>query len=125
MGFMTRSFKELETASIFRRSKTSATFSGQLFLMIELNHITLIRTTQRSSEKSVHMKFSSSIIAAFLLANMTAFGAAAPVTTTPHPVPSIQDTETPAQRDARMGWWREARFGMFIHWGLYAVPGGV
>jgi alpha-L-fucosidase len=25
--------------------------------------------------------------------------------------------ETPAQRDARMKWWREARFGMFIHWG--------
>lgn len=23
-----------------------------------------------------------------------------------------------------MDWWREARFGMFIHWGLYAVPGG-
>src|SRR5580704_8512369 len=32
--------------------------------------------------------------------------------------------ETPAQRDARMKWWREARFGMFIHWGLYAVPAG-
>ncbi len=32
--------------------------------------------------------------------------------------------ETPAQHDARMGWWREARFGMFIHWGLYAVPAG-
>lgn len=32
--------------------------------------------------------------------------------------------ETPAQRDARMAWWREARFGMFIHWGLYAVPAG-
>ena len=30
--------------------------------------------------------------------------------------------ETPAQRDARMAWWRDARFGMFIHWGLYAVP---
>ncbi len=26
--------------------------------------------------------------------------------------------------DARMDWWREARFGMFIHWGLYAVPAG-
>ena len=25
-------------------------------------------------------------------------------------------------RDARMEWWREARFGMFIHWGLYALP---
>jgi alpha-L-fucosidase len=33
--------------------------------------------------------------------------------------------ETPAQHDARMAWWREARFGMFIHWGLYAIPAGV
>ena len=41
-----------------------------------------------------------------------------------HPVPAIQDTETPAQRDARMQWWREARFGMFIHWGLYSIPAG-
>ena len=32
--------------------------------------------------------------------------------------------ETPAERDRRMKWWREARFGMFIHWGLYAVPAG-
>ena len=32
--------------------------------------------------------------------------------------------ETQAQRDARMAWWRDARFGMFIHWGLYAVPAG-
>src|SRR3984893_4585468 len=41
-----------------------------------------------------------------------------------HAVAAIQDTETAAQRDARMGWWREARFGMFIHWGLYSVPAG-
>ncbi len=27
-------------------------------------------------------------------------------------------------KDERMGWWRDARFGMFIHWGLYAVPAG-
>jgi alpha-L-fucosidase len=33
--------------------------------------------------------------------------------------------ESPAQRDARMAWWRDARFGMFIHWGAYAVPAGV
>jgi alpha-L-fucosidase len=26
--------------------------------------------------------------------------------------------------DERMQWWREARFGMFIHWGVYAVPAG-
>ena len=28
-------------------------------------------------------------------------------------------------RDDRMKWWREARFGMFIHWGPYSVLGGV
>ena len=32
--------------------------------------------------------------------------------------------ETKEQHDARMKWWREGRFGMFIHWGLYAVPAG-
>jgi len=30
--------------------------------------------------------------------------------------------ETEAERVARMKWWTEARFGMFIHWGLYALP---
>ena len=34
------------------------------------------------------------------------------------------DDETTQQRDARMAWWREARFGLFIHWGIYAVPAG-
>jgi alpha-L-fucosidase len=29
-----------------------------------------------------------------------------------------------ATRDQRMKWWRDARFGMFIHWGVYAVPAG-
>ena len=32
--------------------------------------------------------------------------------------------EAPAERESRMKWWREARFGLFIHWGLYAVPAG-
>ncbi|MFY9234142.1 MAG: alpha-L-fucosidase [Fimbriimonadaceae bacterium] len=35
-----------------------------------------------------------------------------------------QVAETQAQKDARMKWWREARFGMFIHWGLYSIPAG-
>ncbi|MBL8724925.1 MAG: alpha-L-fucosidase [Planctomycetes bacterium] len=30
----------------------------------------------------------------------------------------------PSPQDQRMAWWREARFGMFIHWGLYAIPAG-
>ena len=32
--------------------------------------------------------------------------------------------EAAAQRDARMRWWREAKFGLFVHWGVYAVPAG-
>ncbi len=33
------------------------------------------------------------------------------------------NTKTTAkQSDARMAWWQDARFGMFIHWGIYAVP---
>lgn len=31
----------------------------------------------------------------------------------------------PPSNDERMKWWREARFGMFIHWGVYAVPAGI
>ena len=26
--------------------------------------------------------------------------------------------------EARMQWWREARFGMFVHWGVYSGLGG-
>jgi alpha-L-fucosidase len=37
---------------------------------------------------------------------------------------SSELAETKEQRDARMKWWREAKFGMFIHWGVYSVPAG-
>jgi alpha-L-fucosidase len=30
---------------------------------------------------------------------------------------------SPGQDD--LAWWRQARFGLFIHWGLYAIPAGV
>lgn len=30
--------------------------------------------------------------------------------------------ETAQQKETRMQWWTDARFGMFIHWGLYALP---
>jgi alpha-L-fucosidase len=29
--------------------------------------------------------------------------------------------ETEAQKKARMEWWTDGRFGMFIHWGLYSL----
>ena len=27
-------------------------------------------------------------------------------------------------QDAKMKWFREAKFGLFIHWGLYCIPAG-
>jgi alpha-L-fucosidase len=34
----------------------------------------------------------------------------------------IARDESPSAREARMKWFREARFGIFIHWGVYSVP---
>src|SRR5680860_155372 len=41
----------------------------------------------------------------------------------PKPEPAKKDEAT-MKHDQKMEWWREARFGMFIHWGLYAEPAG-
>ena len=35
----------------------------------------------------------------------------------------VKKVETESYDD-RMEWWQDARFGMFIHWGLYAIPAG-
>jgi alpha-L-fucosidase len=37
---------------------------------------------------------------------------------------TVNSAESREERHARMLWWREARFGMFIHWGVYSVPAG-
>ena len=36
---------------------------------------------------------------------------------------SEYEESTAESRDRRMAWWREARFGMFVHYGLYSVLG--
>ena len=38
-------------------------------------------------------------------------------------VPAAPTTSTIEDRDRRMQWWHEARFGMFVHFGLYSVLG--
>lgn len=48
---------------------------------------------------------------------LSAMSAAAPPVTPP------PDAASPS-RDERMAWFREAKFGLFIHWGLYALPAG-
>ena len=52
-----------------------------------------------------------------------------PTTSTDEPVdetPAVSVlNESPEAFNQRMEWWRDAKFGMFIHWGPYAVPAGV
>ena len=50
------------------------------------------------------------------LANLTLVMQAAPQLPPPEPAPASQD--------AKMEWFREAKFGLFIHWGLYCIPAG-
>lgn len=40
------------------------------------------------------------------------------------PAADVEPAESPQAREARMAWWREARFGMFVHWGLYSGLAG-
>jgi hypothetical protein len=59
-----------------------------------------------------------SALSAALLALSSLPGFSQPLPSQPTKVPK----ETPEQFAKRTKWWREAKFGMFIHWGLYAVP---
>ena len=38
--------------------------------------------------------------------------------------PAVVRTETPAEHAARLQWFRAARFGIFIHWGVYSALAG-
>lgn len=37
---------------------------------------------------------------------------------------SSSDPDSPEAREARLEWFKQAKYGMFIHWGLYAIPAG-
>ncbi|HTN08224.1 alpha-L-fucosidase [Agriterribacter sp.] len=37
---------------------------------------------------------------------------------------SCGDKAEPQVAVERMDWWRQSRFGLFIHWGLYSIPAG-
>jgi alpha-L-fucosidase len=53
----------------------------------------------------------------------TAHGASAVADSMPHAPRSMLHAPQSEDRARRMKWWHEAKFGMFIHWGLYAVVG--
>ena len=42
-----------------------------------------------------------------------------------HPFKAERGQRPGANQDPRLNWWRDAKFGMFIHWGIYSIPAGV
>jgi len=63
--------------------------------------------------RRVNQAWAATCVVAVLMA------AGAPLSAAEIPSPR----ESPKQREARMRWWREARFGLFIHWGPVSLTG--
>src|SRR5262249_56457531 len=57
-----------------------------------------------------------------------ALAAAKPLPVSPQPFESPQPSQAArpfdAAREKRLEWFRDAKYGLFIHWGLYAIPAG-
>jgi alpha-L-fucosidase len=68
------------------------------------------------------------VVASFLclctFVSATSTSPAAVITRAPSSGATTLPVESPAEHDQRMQWWRDARFGLFIHWGLYSIPAG-
>ena len=62
------------------------------------------------------------VITSFIMTSAAQEGAAEKAQATPI---SAQEntTESPQEKAARMQWFKDARLGIFIHWGIYAVNG--
>lgn len=66
--------------------------------------------------KDEEMKLKKTLIAAAVLATLATVGRATGQ--------AGKADATEHERESRIAWWREAKFGMFIHWGLYSLPAG-
>jgi alpha-L-fucosidase len=92
-----------------------------------MNDLKNFQHRQMSSSTSVAKTLFA--VAGLLTAIGTSPAAENPATTSAtkevEPVVGIWQKEFGPTHDQRMKWWREARFGMFIHWGVYSVPAGV
>jgi len=68
------------------------------------------------------MKTLSFAIGVAVLVSLNSRAAEIPIPEAPEDTPITVATNDAAQ-NGRMAWWSEARFGMFIHWGLYSQWG--
>ncbi len=65
-----------------------------------------------------YLKLIGAATAGAAMSNAVTVGSAQQV-----PAPAKEDPAVIADRQRRMKWWHEAKFGMFIHWGLYSLVG--
>src|SRR5687768_3522829 len=66
------------------------------------------------------------LLLAFLIGLGASPAAMAQTPAAPAPAAAAVDPhETEEARRARLKWFHEAKYGLFIHWGLYAIPEGV
>lgn len=74
----------------------------------------------------IRTSFVTSLAAGLALVTLATGNLRPLVAATPKPVGDLPavPVESDQEKDERMRWWREARFGMFIHWGVYAIPAG-
>ena len=75
-----------------------------------------------STRRSFLKQFGAAGAAALAVTKAEGLGMGAQAPAAP-PAPTPTDQKQIATRDARMAWWHEAKFGMFIHWGLYSIIG--
>ncbi len=78
-----------------------------------------------SLSRSVGTRFAMRLTLALILTLASPrLGAAEPAAVPSAPdLPSVR-VESAQEHDACMRWWREARFGMFVHWNLSSVLAG-
>src|SRR5262245_33515717 len=96
---------------------------------------------RNSKKRSVHQSVVLRAVAAALLIGVTVVGAIRfkatgqqqssqqanqPAASPPRPAITMASPEDAAREmnNPRSKWFREAKYGLFIHWGLYAIPAG-
>ena len=71
------------------------------------------------------MELKKTLIAAAVLATLATLGPAAErMGKTDVRVQRHEAVASLHERESRIAWWRESKFGMFIHWGIYSLPAG-
>ncbi|HTW80334.1 MAG TPA: alpha-L-fucosidase, partial [Terracidiphilus sp.] len=76
-----------------------------------------------STRRAFLKQFGAAGAAALAAANAHGLSTTAPQAAAPTPPLTPADQKQADTRAERMKWWHEAKFGMFIHWGLYSVIG--